>query len=93
MVPWKKMDVIPPFTSWIATCCDVLQRCADSDGDHTLGYLVHYTNYTNAVSDAMNENIAKSEQQSQLMLSGLEAQSRELRQRIVTRIANDGEHP
>ncbi|KAL7965361.1 hypothetical protein HDV63DRAFT_387455 [Trichoderma sp. SZMC 28014] len=89
MVPWKKMDVIPPFTSWIATCCDVLQRCADSDGDHTLGYLVHYTNYTNAVSDAMNENIAKSEQQSQLMLSGLEAQSRELRQRIVTRIAND----
>lgn len=93
MVPWKKIDVIPPFTAWIAICCDVLQRCAESDGDYTLSYLVQYTNYTNAVSDAMNENIAKTEQQSQLMLSGLEAQGQELRQRIVTRIANDGEYP
>ncbi|KAK1240982.1 hypothetical protein MKX08_000956 [Trichoderma sp. CBMAI-0020] len=91
MVPWKKMDVIPPFTAWIATCCDVLQRCAESDGDYALSYLVQFTNYTNAVADAMNENMATSEQQSQLMLLGLEAQGRELRQQMVTRIANDGQ--
>ncbi|KAM0511033.1 hypothetical protein ACHAPE_010294 [Trichoderma viride] len=89
MVPWKKMDVIPPFTAWIATCCDVLQRCAESDGDYTLSYLVQFTNYTNAVADAMNENMAISEQHSQLMLLGLEAQGRELRQQMVARIAND----
>lgn len=87
------MDVIPPFTAWVATCCDVLQRCAKSDGDYALSYLVQFTNYTNAVADAMNENLATSEQQSQLMLLGLEAQGRELRQQMVTRIANDGKLP
>lgn len=84
------MDVVPPFTAWIATCCDVLQRCAEYDGDYVLSYLVQFTNYTNAVADAMNENMATSEQQSQLMLSGLEAQGREFRQQMVARIANDG---
>lgn len=93
MVPWKKIDVTPPFTTWTSTCCDILQRCAESDGDYALSYLVQFTNYTNAATDAMNENMTTSKQQSQLVLLGLEAQIRELRQRMLTRIANDGKHP
>ncbi|UKZ93220.1 uncharacterized protein TrAFT101_008141 [Trichoderma asperellum] len=93
IVPWKKMDVIPPFTAWTATCCDFLQRCARSDGDYALSYLVQFTNYTNTATDAMNEGTAASEQQSQLVLLGLEAQSRELQQRMLARIANDGKNP
>ncbi|KAL6886001.1 hypothetical protein GGI43DRAFT_431893 [Trichoderma evansii] len=92
MVPWKKIDVTPPFTTWTATCCDILQRCAESDGDYVLSYLVQYTNYTNAATDAMNENTATSKQQSQLVLLGLAAQIRELQQSMLTRIANDGKH-
>jgi SAM-dependent MidA family methyltransferase len=93
MVPWKKIDATPLFTAWIATCCDVLQRCAQSDGDYALSYLVQFTNYTNAAADAMNENAGTSDQQSQLMLLGLETQARELQQRMVARVANNGKRP
>jgi hypothetical protein len=93
MVAWKKMDVKPPFTAWTATCCDILQRYAESDGDFALSYLVQFTNYTNAATDAIHESTVTTEQQSQFVLFGLEVQGRELRQRMLTRIASDGKYP
>ncbi|KAH6986653.1 hypothetical protein EDB80DRAFT_181444 [Ilyonectria destructans] len=84
---WRKMDVMPPFTAWTATCCDILQRCAAADGDLALSYLVRFASYTNAAKSAIHESTAPSEQQSQLVLFGLEAQSRELRQCMLPHIA------
>ncbi|KAH8653296.1 hypothetical protein BGZ61DRAFT_468144 [Ilyonectria robusta] len=84
---WRKMDVMAPFTAWTAICCDILQRCAAADGDFALSYLVRFASYTNAAKSAIHESTAPSEQQSQLVLFGLEAQSRELRQCMLPHIA------
>jgi hypothetical protein len=81
------MDVMVPFTAWTDTCCDILQRCAEADGDFALSYLVRFASYTNAAKDAIHQSTAISEQQSQLVLFGLEAQRRELQQRMLPRIA------
>lgn len=93
MASWKKMDVIAPFTTWTDVCCDILQRCADGDGDFSLSYLVRFASYINAAKDAIYKSTLPSEHQRQLVLFGLEAQSRELRQRMLTHIASSGKHP
>ncbi|KAJ4176157.1 hypothetical protein NW755_014570 [Fusarium falciforme] len=87
MAAWKKMDVVAPFTAWTAMCCDILQRRAEADGDLALSYLVQFSSYTNAAKSAIHESTAPSEQQSQLVLFGLEAQSRELRKCMLPHIA------
>lgn len=90
MTAWKHKDVVEPFTAWTAICCEILQRCAEIDGDLTLSYLVRLASYTNAAKVAIHESLAPTEQQSQLVLFGLEAQSRELRQCMVPHIALSG---
>ncbi|KAK7415451.1 hypothetical protein QQZ08_012340 [Neonectria magnoliae] len=88
MSGWKKMeDLLAPFTSWTATCCDTLQRCAECDGDFALSYLVRLASHTNAANMAIHENKGTSQQQSQLVLLGLELQDRELRQAMLPHIA------
>lgn len=84
------MDVLVPFTAWTAICCDMMQRCAEVDGDFALSYLVRLASYTNAAKDAIHESTAPSDQQSQLVLYGLEAQSRELRRCMLPHIARSG---
>ncbi|KPM45111.1 hypothetical protein AK830_g1500 [Neonectria ditissima] len=88
MSAWKRMDDLPaPFTSWTATCCDTLQRCAECDGDFALVYLVRLASHTSAAHMAIHENKGTSQQQSQLVLLGLELQDRELRQAMLPHIA------
>ncbi|KAF7544917.1 hypothetical protein G7Z17_g9581 [Cylindrodendrum hubeiense] len=89
MTAWKKMDeLVAPFTSWTATCCDILQRGAEVDGDFALTYLVKLSSFTNAANQAIHENKGTSHQQSQLVLLGLELQDRELRQTMLPHLAN-----
>lgn len=82
-----------PFTAWTDTCCDILQRYAESDGDYALSYLVRFGSFTNAVKEAIHEGTSSSEHQTQLVLSGLEAQSQALRQGMIHHIARSGKHP
>ncbi|KAI5464219.1 hypothetical protein BGZ63DRAFT_481573 [Mariannaea sp. PMI_226] len=87
MTAWKQLSIMEPFTAWTAICCDIMERFAEVDGDLSLSYLVRLASYTIAAKVAMHESMAPSEQQSQLVLFGLEAQSRELRQVMLPHIA------
>ncbi|KAF4465284.1 hypothetical protein FALBO_7874 [Fusarium albosuccineum] len=88
MTAWKRMDhLMAPWTSWTATCCDVLQRCAEVDGDMAMSYLVRLANLTNTANKSIRDNNAQSEQQVQLLLLGVEAQYREIKETMVPHIA------
>ncbi|KAH7019897.1 hypothetical protein EDB80DRAFT_771703 [Ilyonectria destructans] len=89
MTAWKKMDdLVAPYTGWTAACCDILHRCAEVDGDYALTYLVRLASYTNAANQAIHENNGTSQQQSELVLLGLELQNRELRQNMLPHLAS-----
>lgn len=87
------MDIMAPFTAWTATCCNILQQCAQADGDFVLSYLVQFTSYTNVAKDIIYGSSMISEQQSKLVMFGLEAQGQELRQRMLPYIACSGKNP
>ncbi|KAH7158007.1 hypothetical protein B0J13DRAFT_581942 [Dactylonectria estremocensis] len=89
MTAWKRMDeLVAPFTSWTARCCDALQRCAGVDGDYTLTHLVRLASFGNAANTAIHDNRGAGQQQSQLVLLGLELQHRELVQGMLPHHAN-----
>jgi hypothetical protein len=82
---WKKMyHLAAPFTAWTATCCDVLERNAEGEGDLVLTALVRIAKDLQAAHGAL---YGKNEEQSQLMFLGLEARHNELRQRILPHVA------
>lgn len=83
-------DLVAPYTGWTAACCDMLHRCAEVDGDYALTYLVRLASYTNAANQAIHENNGTSQQQSELVLLGLELQDRELRQNMLPHLASSG---
>ncbi|KAI8681728.1 hypothetical protein NCS55_00425600 [Fusarium keratoplasticum] len=88
MTAWKRMDQLAcPWTPWTATCCDVLQRCAEADGDLALSYLARLASSTNTANKSIRDNNAQSAQQVQLLLLGLEAQHRELKEAMLPHIA------
>ncbi|UPK91890.1 hypothetical protein LCI18_002825 [Fusarium solani-melongenae] len=88
MTAWKRMDQLAcPWTPWTATCCDVLQRCAEADGDLALSYLARLASSTNTANKSIRDNNAQSAQQVQLLLLGLEAQHRELKKAMLPHIA------
>ncbi|KAF4445313.1 hypothetical protein F53441_10925 [Fusarium austroafricanum] len=54
---WKKMDLlVPKWTPWTATCCELLQRHAQVDGDVSLSYLVRLANMTNTANNSVRDN-------------------------------------
>ncbi|WAO86940.1 Hypothetical protein NCS54_00423100 [Fusarium falciforme] len=88
MTAWKRMDQLAcPWTPWTATCCDVLQRCAEADGDLALSYLARLASSTNTANKSIRDNNTQSAQQVQLLLLGLEAQHRELKEAMLPHIA------
>ncbi|KAJ4259761.1 hypothetical protein NW762_007692 [Fusarium torreyae] len=85
---FKKMDhLIPLWTSWTASCCELLQRHAEADGDVALSYLVRLSHMTNTADSSIRDNDPGAEQKVQLMLLGLEAQHKELKQAMVPHLA------
>lgn len=93
MTAWKRMDLLAcPWTPWTATCCDLLQRCAEADGDLALCYLARLASATNTANKSIRDNNAQSAQQVQLLLLGLEAQHRELKEAMLPHIARSGKH-
>ncbi|KAF5017519.1 hypothetical protein F66182_10548 [Fusarium sp. NRRL 66182] len=88
MFSWKQMNsLIPPWTSWTATCSELLQRHAEVDGDIALSYLVRLANMTNTANNSIRDNDPEADQQVQLLLMGLEAQHKELRQSMLPHLA------
>lgn len=79
-----------PFTSWTATCCNILERNAQVEGDLILIALVRISSDIHAVTDAI---YGKDEGQNQLILLGLEARHRNLRQKMLPHIARSRMHP
>ncbi|RSL43954.1 hypothetical protein CEP53_011451 [Fusarium sp. AF-6] len=88
MTAWKRMDQLAcHWTPWTATCCDILQRCAEADGDIALCYLTRLASSTNTANKSIRDNNDQSAQQVQLLLLGLEAQHRELKEAMLPHIA------
>ncbi|KAH7236189.1 hypothetical protein BKA59DRAFT_503800 [Fusarium tricinctum] len=85
---WSKMDyLVPPWTSWTANCCELLQRHAEVDGDVSLSYLVRLANMTSTAHVSIQNNNPQVDQQVQLMLLGLEAQHKEMKGSMVPHLA------
>ena len=82
--------LIPLWTSWTASCCELLQRHAEVDGDVALSYLVRLSHMTNTADSSIRDNDPGAEQKVQLMLLGLEAQHKELKQAMVPHLARSG---
>jgi hypothetical protein len=91
MSMFKKMDhLIPTWTTWTETCCDLLQRHAEVDGDVSLSYLVRLANMTNTANNSIRDNEPQLNQQVQLMLLGLETQHREMKEAMVPHLSRSG---
>ena len=82
---WKKMHhLVAPFTAWTATCCDMLERYAEGEGDLVLATLVRISKDIIAANEAV---YGKHHEQNQLMLLGLESRRAELRRNMLPHIA------
>lgn len=87
-VAWRKhKTLIISFTPWTAVCCEALERSAQGNGDLTLVALVHLSGIVSDASDAFHSRHDRTEHESHLLLLGLEAQARELRQHIPPPVA------
>ncbi|KAF4333652.1 hypothetical protein FBEOM_12522 [Fusarium beomiforme] len=85
---WKKTNLlIPQWTPWTATCCELLQRHAEVDGDISLSYLVRLANMTTTANNSIRDNDTQVNQQVQLMLLGLETQHREMEETMVPHLS------
>lgn len=93
MVGWRKYrNLSATFTPWTAACCDALEHNAQSNkeanGDMVLSTLVRLSSISSEVSDAIHDRRGeRTDQQTRLLLLGLETQARELRQRLPPHIA------
>ncbi|EWG39631.1 hypothetical protein FVEG_02386 [Fusarium verticillioides 7600] len=85
---WKKMDLLmPQWTPWTATCCELLHRHAEVDGDASLSYLVRLANMTTTANNSIRDNDPQVNQQVQLMLLGLEMQHKEMKETMVPHLS------
>lgn len=80
---WAKASALE-FTTWTATCCDLLERSSALKGDHTLAWLVRLQHVTDEAAGLAkikpsNEQV---KQQVHFMTLGLESQFREWQGRI-----------
>ncbi|KAF6827604.1 zn 2cys6 transcription factor [Colletotrichum musicola] len=80
---WAKASTLE-FTTWTATCCDLLERSSALKGDHTLAWLVRLQHVTDEAASLAkikpcNEQV---KQQVHFMTLGLESQFREWQGRI-----------
>lgn len=82
--------LVPPWTSWTANCCELLQRHAEVDGDVSLSYLVRLANMTSTAHVSIQNNDPQADQQVQLMLLGLETQHKEMKESMVPHLARSG---
>lgn len=88
---WKKMDLLmPQWTPWTATCCELLHRHAEVDGDASLSYLVRLANMTTTANNSIRDNDPQVNQQVQLMLLGLEMQHKEMKETMVPHLSRSG---
>ncbi|KAG8671698.1 hypothetical protein FPOAC1_004952 [Fusarium poae] len=83
----KKDNLIPAWTTWTETCCDLLQRHAEVDGDVSLSYLTRLASMTNTANNSVRDNDPQVNQQVQLMLLGLETQHREMKEAMVPHLS------
>jgi hypothetical protein len=86
----KKDNLIPAWTTWTETCCDLLQQHAEVDGDVSLSYLTRLANMTNTANNSVRDNDPQVNQQVQLMLLGLETQCREMKKAMVPHLSRSG---
>lgn len=71
------------------SCCDTLQRNAESDGDLTLVALVRLTGIISDVLGLMREpRVLVESQHDHLLLLGLETKFRDIRQNLQPHIAS-----
>ncbi|POR36871.1 Uncharacterized protein TPAR_02937 [Tolypocladium paradoxum] len=89
VVTWKsKRGVTTGFTSWTATCCDILERNAQVDGDVVLASLCRSSSILYEAAEAIHERNGQTEQHSRLVLAGLELQFREFQARMPSYVAS-----
>ncbi|OLN97254.1 hypothetical protein CCHL11_07711 [Colletotrichum chlorophyti] len=88
---WAKTSVVAiEFTSWTATCCDLLERCSALKGDHTLAWLIRLFHITEEATE-MSKTMPLTEQAKQqvhFMHLGLESQLREWKSRIPSSLGD-----
>ncbi|KAM0355766.1 hypothetical protein ACHAPU_000152 [Fusarium lateritium] len=88
MFSWSKMNhAVPVWSPWTANCCELLQRHAEVDGDVSLSYLVRLANMTTTANTSIRYNDPQMNQQVQLMLLGLEAQHKEMKEDMIPHLA------
>ncbi|KND88016.1 hypothetical protein TOPH_07283 [Tolypocladium ophioglossoides CBS 100239] len=88
LVTWRSKRVATSFTSWTATCCDILERDAQVDGDVVLASLYRSTSILYDAAEAIHERSGQTEQHRQLVLAGLELQFQELQARVPSYVAS-----
>ncbi|KAK1656039.1 hypothetical protein BDP81DRAFT_305857 [Colletotrichum phormii] len=88
---WAKMAILAlDYTSWTATCCDLLEQNSALKGDHTLAWLarlVHITEESAAISKTIPQG-EQTKQQVHFMFLGLESQLREWQGRIPSSLGD-----
>ncbi|KAF9871518.1 zn 2cys6 transcription factor [Colletotrichum karsti] len=80
---WAKTATLQ-FTSWTATCCDLLERCSVLEGDHMLAWLARMQHISEEATTLAKIKPASEQvkQQVHFMNLGLESQFREWRGRM-----------
>ncbi|KAK2000439.1 hypothetical protein LX36DRAFT_429756 [Colletotrichum falcatum] len=79
-----------PYTSWTATCCDLLEHSSALKGDHTLAWLARLLHITEEASE-MTKNAPvteQSKQQAHFMFLGLESQLRDWQNQIPSSLGD-----
>lgn len=88
---WARMSIMAlEYTSWTATCCDLLERCSSLKGDHTLAWLARLLHITEEASEISKTTPATEQvkQQVHFMFLGLESQLREWQGRIPSSLGD-----
>ncbi|TQN73413.1 hypothetical protein CSHISOI_02078 [Colletotrichum shisoi] len=82
---WARMSQVAlSYTSWTATCCDLLERGSALKGDHTLAWLARLLHITEEASETTKivPRTEQAKQQTHFMLLGLESQLRDWQSQI-----------
>lgn len=95
MVTWLKLSVIGmEYNKWTGTCCDVLDRQFEVEGDRRLSALVrcnHIIDQTGKIDRHRNgDDPLQDEQEARYMIRGIEAQFREWRDNIPAHLVGTG---
>ncbi|GKT42398.1 uncharacterized protein ColSpa_02579 [Colletotrichum spaethianum] len=88
---WARMSLVSlPYTSWTATCCDLLERSSALKGDHTLAWLARLLHINEEASE-MTKNVPATEQaqqQAHFMFLGLDSQLRDWQNQIPSSLGD-----